>query len=225
VLTNLALIWIAGSVYLLQRLLYGRLRPIEVEQLYEKGWVAVTETALALTIFREDIGAHFFIMFVCLTVGKIWTWIGEGRVEFLEQQPPSNPRTFHIRLSASLALSVAFDAVMLEYCINTLLRNAGPGMMVMYAFEFIILLIQSTSLILRFALDVTESFITHRQTQQQLEIRRNELRREREAAGLQGENVTAVADDVDETDIDVPGWEEKGRWIFYLDLASGGCSL
>ena len=27
--------------------------------------------------------------------------------------------------------------------------------------------------------------------------------------------------DIDSVDIDVPGWEEKGRWIFYLELTTG----
>lgn len=27
--------------------------------------------------------------------------------------------------------------------------------------------------------------------------------------------------DIDSLDIDVPGWEEKGRWVFYLDLTTG----
>ena len=83
----------------LQRLFYGPLRPIEIEQLYEKAWFAITETCLAMTIFREEVGGWFLVMFVCLLIGKVWGWIGEGRVEILEQQPPSNPRLFHARLS------------------------------------------------------------------------------------------------------------------------------
>lgn len=43
-------------MYGLQRLCFGQLRPIEVEQLYEKAWFAITETALAMTIFREEVG-------------------------------------------------------------------------------------------------------------------------------------------------------------------------
>ena len=92
-LVNLMLIVAASVGYGLQRLFYGPLRPIETEQLYDKAWFAVSETLLAMTIFRDDIGLWFFTMFLCLLAGKVWQWIGEGRVEFLEQQPPANPRT------------------------------------------------------------------------------------------------------------------------------------
>jgi E3 ubiquitin-protein ligase synoviolin len=113
ILTNLCLLVVGFLLFWLQRLLYGPLRPIETEQLYEKAWFAVTETCLAMTIFRGELGGWFLVMFVCLLVGKVWGWIGEGRVEFLEQQPPANPRLFHTRLAISLILAVLFDSFML----------------------------------------------------------------------------------------------------------------
>ena len=90
ILTNVCLLAVGFLLFWLQRLLYGPLRPIETEQLYEKAWFAVTETCLAMTIFRGELGAWFLVMFVSLLVGKVWGWIGEGRVEFLEQQPPAD---------------------------------------------------------------------------------------------------------------------------------------
>ncbi|KAJ5936160.1 hypothetical protein N7454_005458 [Penicillium verhagenii] len=88
ILTNLCLIITAFVLFWLQRLLYGPLRPIETEQLYERAWFAITETCLAMTIFRGELGGWFLVMFISLLVGKVWGWIGEGRVEYLEQQPP-----------------------------------------------------------------------------------------------------------------------------------------
>src|SRR3954467_915789 len=88
ILINLILFLFSSFMYGLQRLCYGPLRPIEIEQLYEKAWFAVTETCLAMTIFREEVGAWFLVMFVALLTGKVWGWIGDGRVEILEQQPP-----------------------------------------------------------------------------------------------------------------------------------------
>lgn len=224
VLTNLGLIFTGGTVYLLQRLFYGRLRAIEIEQLYEKGWVAVTETALALTIFREDVGTRFFIMFLSLMVGKIWAWIGEGRIEFMEQQPSAS-KWPTMRLAASLFVSLVFDVLLLRYCLATLAREPRPGMWVMYAFEFVILLTQSISLFLRFTLDVSESVIVHRQIQANIQIRRERLRQERESSTHPDQTASASDMDgeieIDDMDIDVPGWEEKGRWMFYLDLMTG----
>lgn len=213
----------------LQRLFYGPLRAIEVEQLYEKAWFAITETCLAMTIFREEVGGWFLVMFVCLLIGKVWGWIGEGRVEILEQQPPSNPRLFHARLSVSLIISSLFDIFMLRYSINTVLLHARPNMMVMFAFEFAVLTTTSISTAARYTISLREAAVI----KNQINDRRAHIRRERMSAHpresmavgstsreLDSGNI-ATDDDIDSIDIDVPGWEEKGRWVFYLDLATG----
>lgn len=213
----------------LQRLFYGPLRPTEIEQLYEKAWFAITETCLAMTIFREEVGGWFLVMFVCLLIGKVWGWIGEGRVEILEQQPPSNPRLFHARLSVSLIISTLFDTFMLRYSINTVLRHARPNMMVMFAFEFAVLTITSMSTAARYAISLHETSVISRQ----IKDRRAQMRRERDLRQPQPvtadghsspelqSGATAEEDDIDSLDVDVPGWEEKGRWVFYLDLTTG----
>ncbi|OKL56807.1 hypothetical protein UA08_07750 [Talaromyces atroroseus] len=226
ILTNLFLVATGWLLYGLQRLLYGRLRPIETEQLYEKAWFAVTETCLAMTIFRGELGGWFLVMFVCLLVGKVWGWIGEGRVEILEQQPPANPRLFHTRLASSLLLSVIFDAFLLDYAVKTVLEKARADMMVMFGFEFAILTILSTSTLARYCISVVEIYIKYRQKTVKLAERRTEIRSAREQAirehresGAEGppENLPDE-NDIDEMDLDIPGWEEKGRWVFYLDL-------
>lgn len=212
----------------LQRLFYGPLRPIEVEQLYEKAWFAITETCLAMTIFREEVGGWFLIMFVCLLIGKVWGWIGEGRVEILEQQPPTNPRLFHARLSVSLLISTLFDIWVLRYSINTVLRHARPNMMVMFAFEFAVLTVTSLSSAARYTISLHEASVI----KTQIRDRRALLRRERESVHSRSIDTdstpteapaasTSTEDDIDSLDIDVPGWEEKGRFVFYLDLTTG----
>ena len=217
----------------LQRLFYGPLRPIEIEQLYEKAWFAITETCLAMTIFREEVGGWFLVMFVSLLIGKVWGWIGEGRVDILEQQPPANPRLFHARLSFSLFLSLAYGICMLDYSVTTVLRQARPNMMVMFAFEFAVLTITSLSTAARYAISLKEAYIIKTRTREQLEERRAELRAARDHALRQlrtpgGTDIAELSnaripdpDTVEEMDIDVPGWEGKGRWVFYLNLTTG----
>ena len=211
-----------------QRLLYGPLRPIEVEQLYEKAWFAITETCLAMTIFREEVGGWFLVMFVCLLIGKVWGWIGEGRVDILEQQPPANPRLFHARLSFSLAISTLFDMYMLRYSIQTVLLQARPNMMVMFAFEFAVLTVTSLSTAARYSISLHEAAIIKQQTSS----RRIQMRRDRDqsqqqldtavpSSSMPSVDAMRAHDDIELMDIDVPGWEEKGRWIFYLDLTTG----
>ncbi|KAL3438677.1 hypothetical protein BDV09DRAFT_94688 [Aspergillus tetrazonus] len=226
ILTNVCLLAVGFLLFWLQRLLYGPLRPIETEQLYEKAWFAVTETCLAMTIFRGELGAWFLVMFVSLLVGKVWGWIGEGRVEFLEQQPPANPLLFHTRLVVSLLLSVMFDIFMLKYCIDTVLEQARPDMMVMFGFEFAVLTILSTSTAARYSISLVEIYINRQQMKARIEERRQEIRAAREQALAEHaatEDQTANLDlpdenDINELELDIPGWEEKGRWVFYLDL-------
>ncbi|EKV20013.1 RING finger protein [Penicillium digitatum] len=226
ILTNLCLLITGFVLFWLQRLLYGPLRPIETEQLYERAWFAVTETCLAMTIFRGELGGWFLVMFISLLVGKVWGWIGEGRVEFLEQQPPANPRLFHARLATSLVLTVSFDAFMLRYCVHTVVTKARPDMMVMFGFEFAILAVLSTSTLLRYVIALTEIYITRQQINAKMQERRDEIRVARVEAIREHARAGATSppdnlpdeNDVNEMEIDVPGWEEKGRWIFYLDL-------
>ena len=216
----------------LQKFFYGALRPIEVEQLYEKAWFAVTETCLAMTIFREEVGGWFLVMFVGLLIGKVWGWVGEGRVEVLEQQPPVNPHLFHVRLSTSLAISTLFDATMLSYCVRTVLQHARPNMMVMFAFEFAVLFVTSMSTTFRYLISVREAWIIKVQTKERKrELKRQEERDQATVSTSRDAKIvdqklavtksTAAESDMDSMDVDVPGWEEKGRWIFYLDLATG----
>lgn len=225
---NLCLLITGFVLFWLQRLLYGPLRPAETEQLYERAWFAVTETCLAMTIFRGELGGWFLVMFVSLLVGKIWGWIGEGRIEFLEQQQPTNQKLFHLRLAVSLILTVSFDGLMLRYCVNTVITQARPDMMVMFGFEFAILAVLSSSSLLRYVIALTEISITRQQVRAKVEERRAEIRvarveairaSAREGATSPPANLPDESD-VDELEIDVPGWEEKGRWIFYLDLAT-----
>ena len=219
----------------LQKLLYGPLRVIEIEQLYEKAWFAITETCLAMTIFREEVGFWFFVMFVSLLIGKVWAWIGEGRVEILEQQPPANPRLFHFRLSSSLLLSTAFAFYMLNHSVQTVREQAEPNMMVMFAFEFAVLTVTSLSTALRYTISLREMAIIKEQTKIRLQERQARILRDQEEArqNAAGPGNTHISDvgsssaeinpDFEEDDVEVPGWEDKGRWIFYLDLATGLC--
>jgi E3 ubiquitin-protein ligase synoviolin len=223
-------------IYGLQRLCFGQLRPVEIEQLWEKAWFAITETCLAMTIFREEVGAFFIVMFTSLVTGKIWGWISEGRVEVLEQQPPANPRLFHTRLIISLFLSIVYDFWLLNYAVNTVIQQARPSMMVMFLFEFAVLAIGSLHTSFRYMISLWEARTVKKQTAKRLEDRRREVReqraeilRRRETEGAtetDGEAAEPLPneEDIDEMDIEVPGWEAKGLWILSLDLAAGKSS-
>lgn len=230
ILVNLIFLAYGSVMYGLQRLCFGALRPVEVEQLYEKAWFAITETCLAMTVFREEVGAFFLVMFTALITGKVWGWIGEGRVEVLEQQPPANPRLFHTRMVVSLLTSVLYNCWLLNYSVHTVIATAKPTMMVMFLFEFAVLAVGSMHTAMRYVISLVEASVVKKQTRQRLEQRRSEVRRERddilrrrEAGELaEGEgDPLPDPDEIEEMDIEVPGWDTKGQWVLFLDLFAG----
>ncbi|RFU74437.1 e3 ubiquitin- ligase synoviolin [Trichoderma arundinaceum] len=231
VLVNFTLLLYSSFIYALTQICFGTLRAIEVEQLTERAWFAITETCLAMTIFREEIGAWFLVMFTALVTGKVWGWIGDGRVEFLEQQPPPNPRLFHLRLSVSLAASFIYDIWILRYAVYTVIQQARPNMMVMFLFEFAVLATCSWRTGARYLVSLAEQRIVHMQTKSRLMERRLEVGRQREAIIRQREAAVAAGeeapenqaplpdpDEIDEMDIEVPGWAAKGELVLWLDL-------
>ncbi|SPN98800.1 related to HRD1 - involved in degradation of Hmg2p [Cephalotrichum gorgonifer] len=230
-LVNFVYIIYGAFMYGLQRLCFGQLRAVEVDQLSDRAWVAITETCLAMTIFREEIGAWFLVMFTLLVTGKVWGWIGDGRLEVLEQQPPANPRLFHGRLVVSLLMSTIYDIWLLRYSINTVVQQARPNMMVMFLFEFAVLTTSSLRTNARYILTLADAKIVATQTSKRLAERRAEVRQQREEILRQREADLAAGrepevpdqdlpnpDDVDELDIEVPGWEAKGQWVLTLEL-------
>ncbi|KAK5108616.1 hypothetical protein LTR62_008107 [Meristemomyces frigidus] len=231
ILTNLCLVLACSLIYALQRVLYGPLRPIEIEQLSEKAWYAVLDTLLAMPSFREDVGGWLLCMFVLLLAGKVWGWIGEGRVDVLEQGQPipngQSKKWFHIRLATSLVLSVAFDIGMLWYCVESVMADPRPGMMVIFTFEFAVLAVFSSFTFSRYLLSLVQAKIEATQMLEAIEARKSEIRAERAAARQSdtdlGEpalasTLTEEPIEVDEMEVDVPGWEEKRRYLFFMEV-------
>ncbi|KAL8755735.1 MAG: hypothetical protein Q9184_004704 [Pyrenodesmia sp. 2 TL-2023] len=78
----------------------------------------------------------------------------------------------------------------------------------MFAFEFAVLTILSLSTTARYGLCLCETAIVSRQV-----IQGRERMRQRTQDRLSDE-------DIDVAEVDAAGWEEKGLWIFYLDIAT-----
>lgn len=108
-------------------------------------------------------------------------------------------------------------------------------MMVMFLFEFAILNTCSFRTGLRYVLSLVEMNIVSKQTRTRLEERRKEVREQRadilrrresgDAAESEAANQEELPDEeVDEMDIEVPGWETKGQWVLSLDLFAGKSS-
>ena len=92
--------------HLVQRIFFGPLRPIEREvrsapsassgsspqRLSERSWYAITETLLALTIFRDEFDASFIVLFVSLLFVKVFHWLSQDRVELVRDNTAAEPR-------------------------------------------------------------------------------------------------------------------------------------
>jgi E3 ubiquitin-protein ligase synoviolin len=215
VLCNLALLSFISVLWFLQRVFFGPLRQIEIEQLYERGWITGTEWLFAISIFRDEFSLWCLSMFVVLFFSKIWGWIAEGRIEALEQQQPANRRLYHARLVASLAVYMAFSAAITKFCLDEVIYEARPGVMIMFLFEFMIITIGAVSTSAKYALWAYE----HRLLSKQHEERVAQLRREAVAEGRDPSDINEA--DMDIHDLDLPGWEAKGTWQFGVDICSG----
>ena len=145
---------------------------------------AITETALAMTIFREEVGVWFIVMFIGLLSGKVWGWLCEGRLEILQQQPPANPLLFHGRLATSLLLSMGFASLMVNNCLTTVFSESQLSMMVMFLFEYFILFITSLSTSLRYMIALAEIHIVEKKTAERVHERKLEIQAERLHAAL-----------------------------------------
>lgn len=122
-----------------QAIFFGSLRPIEVEHLYERSWYAVTETLLAMTIFRDEFDASFVVLFGTLLFLKVFHWLCADRVELMEQSPNIN-RLFHWRMISMLWTLCCADLFLVAFALEVLISDKQRmGIMIMFASEFMIL--------------------------------------------------------------------------------------
>eukprot|EP00126_Sphaerothecum_destruens_P006962 Sdes_comp19614_c0_seq1m11360 len=148
---NLAFLGVVLFGKFLKRLFFGQLRPSEVEQLYERSWYAVTETCLAMTIFRDEFTIRFVVMFTVLLFVKIFHWLCKDRVEFMEQSPALS-KLYHVRMLSLLGVLASCDA----YCVRFSwleFRENGPSMFLLFGFECVLFSTMLLSTSFRYAMN------------------------------------------------------------------------
>ena len=122
---------------LLQTAFLGPLRDAEVERALEKAKDALMETALAMTVFREEFSLWFAALFVTLLGAKLLHWLVTDRVEYV-QTSPAVGRGTHARVAAFLLLLFVADAAALGRALASVLSK-GPSVLLLFAFEYAIL--------------------------------------------------------------------------------------
>lgn len=139
-----------------KQLFFGDLRPVEYEHMFERLWIFLTESLLALTIFRDDFSVSFIALYSMLVFLKCFHWISADRVDYIDQVPPPGPPPFfHVRLTAVLAILTTFDILLFLYSMEHVMVM-GVSAMVLFASEFAILVAAITGTWSRYAVGVMD---------------------------------------------------------------------
>ncbi|EOD33046.1 hypothetical protein EMIHUDRAFT_71786, partial [Emiliania huxleyi CCMP1516] len=149
----LALTLLVGRI--LKSAFFGRLREAEVEHLYERAWYAITETCLAMTIFREEFNISFCAMFCALLFIKSFHWLLQDRIAFLEQAPEVRLVT-HLRVLGLTSALAALDAAFLYHALSSSIAR-GPSVLLLFAFEYLLLSSTIAATFVKYALYVNEA--------------------------------------------------------------------
>ncbi|EGX47199.1 hypothetical protein AOL_s00097g38 [Orbilia oligospora ATCC 24927] len=220
ILTNFGFFMTLMFGKIIQKIFYGPLRAAEVEHLYEKAWYAITETCLAMTIFRDEFHSGYVMMFTILLFLKCFHWLGNDRVDFMEQTPPDHPYLFHIRLAGSLISLLLLDLVLTRHCILTLMQLPKPNMLVMFAFEFAILAVAGSGTLFRYLIAVAERIITLRKTRLYRERRTRVLQRRVDRGIISEEEMRDILLEEEEAGDVINAWEGKAIFLFTMEIAT-----
>ena len=128
----------------------GSLREVEVELLYENARYAVTETCLALTIFREELSTRVVALFSALLFAKVFHWLAASRVDYLEHADRVSYMT-HGRLTMLMTWLFLGDAIAFGSC-GYLCYVNGPSVLLLFGFEFAILAVAVAASFARYGL-------------------------------------------------------------------------
>jgi E3 ubiquitin-protein ligase synoviolin len=105
--------------------------------MYDRARYAVTETCLALTIFHEELSVKVFALFTALLFSKVFHWLCECRVDFIQQDDGAGPWA-HLRLVALIGTLLASDVALLTGCAWVSAQNM-PSVLILFGFEYAIL--------------------------------------------------------------------------------------
>jgi E3 ubiquitin-protein ligase synoviolin len=143
---------------LIKSLFFGTLREVETELLLEKAKYAIIETCLALTIFRNELTPTVFALFAFLIFFKLMHKLSKTRLEYFEQITPV-PTFVLLRMGILLASLLAADSVALFFSIHAVIKK-GRSVLILFGFEFGLLLIYTINLGLKFCFQLLDSYLT-----------------------------------------------------------------
>ncbi|OMJ23443.1 E3 ubiquitin-protein ligase synoviolin A [Smittium culicis] len=138
------------------RLFFTELRPLEVDRLYERAWFSITEICLALTIFKEELNAYSIFLFGILLFVKIFHWLLDDRIEYMEQRPNIDSKLIY-KMSI-LGLILMFTNISMVLYAYNFYRIFGAKIVVIFGFEYALLAINLMISIIKFIFSCIDNF-------------------------------------------------------------------
>jgi E3 ubiquitin-protein ligase synoviolin len=150
------------------RFFMNGLRLAEAEGLGDFFRWNITETCLALTMFRSELNVQTGILFLMLVLSKCLHWVAdmrEGHLRMTEEAVMVNPDTGrlglrwpHFQLLLCLVVLQLVDVLAVVQCGHDILQR-GPSVSILFAFEGAILLVSVISNILLWHLHVVDGLL------------------------------------------------------------------
>lgn len=133
----------------------------------------VTETCLALTMFRGELQVDTFLVFLLLILAKCMHWVAEMREQYLRMTQDAVvsiqdhgtllkgwPRIpwEHLRLYLLLNILIVLDIIAVAHCGYSISQN-GPSVDILFGFEAAILLVTAMSCAVLWNLHVMDGLL------------------------------------------------------------------
>ncbi|KAI5277587.1 E3 ubiquitin-protein ligase hrd1, partial [Ascosphaera acerosa] len=130
------------------------------------------------------------------------------------------------RLILSLLISIGYNGWLLEYCVQTVLRQARSDLTVAFAFSFALVLVAALANFARLCIVLLEARIVSGQKAARRHEEMERIREERQrltaeatAAGTAVDPASLPSDEeINDLELDVEGWEDKGHWLLIMHL-------
>lgn len=159
ILGNMGLALSLFIARIFKNIYFGKLRDVEVELLIERAKYTITETCLALTIFRSELTPPIIFLFGLLIFVKLLHKLSKCRLEYFEQIMPI-ATSAQIRTGFLMVSLLALDFFGSYLSISYILHH-GMSVLFLFGFEFGLLLIYAINLTVRYVIQLVDSSMTN----------------------------------------------------------------
>ena len=133
----------------------GTLRDYEVERVHDRVGQAIIETLLAMTIFRQNLESFSLLsQFVMLAFMKIFHWLAQDRVDFIETAPNVTVMQ-HLRLGSMVVLLMVADLFMLHVALGKTFTY-GVSVHLLFAFEYLMQTSMAMAVLVKYAFSLVD---------------------------------------------------------------------